>query len=85
MVYRNIKTGAELISTSVIVSPDWTLVQPRSEVPAPKEAPIVEPPKAEPPKEDPPKKEIPKEIHKDDPPKAAAKKSKSAPKKRAKK
>ena len=75
MIYRNIKTGAEIYSTSVIVSPDWILEKPKSEVLAPKEAPKPEPPKAEPKKEDPPKEE----------PKAAAKKSKSAPKKRARK
>lgn len=76
MIYRNIKTGAEIISTSVICSPEWMLVEANTQVSAPKEAPKPEPPKAEPKKEEPVKKEAPR---------AAAKKSKSAPKKRAKK
>lgn len=77
MRYRNINTGAEIISNSVIVSPSWEMVEDKTEVPAPKEAPQPEPPKAEPEKE---------ETSKEDPPKkATAKKSTSAPKKRTKK
>ena len=53
MIYRNIKTGAEIITESVIVSPDWC---PGTEKVAPKEAP-KEPPKEELPKEEPPKVE----------------------------
>ena len=76
MLYRNIKTGAEMMFGSKISSPEWIPVERISEPKAPKEAPKAEPPKAEPKKEDPPKEE----------PKATAKKSKSAPKtKRAKK
>ncbi len=75
MLYKNIKTGAEMMFSSKISSPDWIPVEKKVEVKAPKEAPKVEPPKAESLKEEPPKEE----------PKAAAKKSKSAPKKRAKK
>ena len=71
MLYKNIKTGAEMMFSSKISSPDWIPVEKKVEVKAPKEAPKVEPPKAESLKEE---------------PKAAAKKSKSAPKtKRAKK
>ena len=80
MLYRNIKTGAEMMFGSKISSPDWIPVE-RFEPKAPKEAPKPEPPKAEPIKEDPPKEETPKK----EAPKAAAKKSKSAPKKRTKK
>lgn len=76
MLYKNIKTGAEMHFASKISSPDWIPVETKEEAKAPKEAPTVEPPKAEPINEEPPKEE----------PKAAAKKSKSAPKtKRAKK
>ena len=75
MLYKNIKTGAEMMFSSKISSPDWIPVEKKVEVKAPKEAPKVEPPKAESLKEEPPKEE----------PKAAVKKSKSAPKKRAKK
>lgn len=83
MRYRNINTGAEIISNSVIVSPSWEMVEDKTEVPAPKEAPKSEPPKAEPPKEDSQKDVIPKE---EPPKKVAAKKSTSAAKtKRTKK
>ena len=75
MLYINIKTGAEMMFSSKISSPDWIPVEKKVEVKAPKEAPKVEPPKAESLKEEPLKEE----------PKAAVKKSKSAPKKRAKK
>lgn len=54
MVYRNIKTGAEIITNSVIMAPNW---KPMTEEVAPKEAPKPEPPKAELPKEEPPKVE----------------------------
>ena len=46
MIYRNIKTGAEIITNSVISAPNWEQIK----AVAPKEAPIVEPPKEEPPK-----------------------------------
>ena len=76
MLYKNIKTGVEMHFASKISSPDWIPVETKEEAKAPKEAPTVEPPKAEPINEEPLKEE----------PKAAAKKSKSAPKtKRAKK
>ena len=46
MIYRNIDTGAEIITESIIQSPAWRLV---TEKVAPKEAP-KEPPKEPPPK-----------------------------------
>ena len=45
MIYRNIKTGAEIITNSVICAPNYELVQKVN--PVPKEAPMVEPPKEE--------------------------------------
>lgn len=71
MIYRNKVTGAEIISRSVICSPDWVQVEKKADMVAPK----VEAPKPEPPKEEPeavPKKE----------PKSS---KSSAPKKRTKK
>lgn len=65
MIYRNIKTGAEIITDSVIQAPDWSLV---TEKVAPKEAPKPEPPKTELPKEEPPK------VEKSAPKKASSKK-----------
>ena len=70
MVYRNIKTGAEIITNSVIIAPNWIKVTDKV---TPKEAPIVEPPKEEPIKEEAPKEEPVKEE--------APKVTKSAPKK----
>lgn len=61
MIYRNIKTGAEIIAKSVICSPDWIPDEPKADKAAPKvEAPKPEPPKEEPPKQEPPKKAVPK-------------------------
>lgn len=65
MLYRNIKTGAEIEFSSEILAPDW---KPVKELKAHEEAPIKEPSLVE------PKETTPK-----------AKKTKSAPKKRAKK
>lgn len=49
MIYRNIKTGAEIISKSVISAPNYILVEDNT---APK-AVSEEAPKQEPPKEEP--------------------------------
>lgn len=72
MIYRNIKTGAEIMTKSVISAPNWILVEDKAD----KVAPKVEAPKPEPPKEEPPKQE---------PAKKAALKKESAPKKRSRK
>ena len=72
MIYRNIKTGAEIITNSVISAPGFELVQPKTV--APKEAPQPEPPKEEPPKEEPKEKEPPKAV------KSAPKKKKGSKK-----
>lgn len=56
MVYRNIKTGAEIITESVIKAPNWELVTGKV---APKEAP-KEPPKKETSIEEPVTKSAPK-------------------------
>lgn len=72
MIYRNIKTGAEIMTKSTIISPDWIPVEDKAD----KVAPKVEAPKPEPPKEEPPKQE---------PAKKAAPKKESAPKKRSRK
>ena len=56
MVYRNIKTGAEIITESVIKAPNWELVTGKV---APKEAP-KEPPKEETSIEEPVTKSTPK-------------------------
>lgn len=72
MIYRNIKTGAEIITNSVISAPGFELVQPKAV--APKEAPKPEPPKVEPPKEGPKEKEPPKAV------KSAPKKKKGSKK-----
>lgn len=71
MIYRNIKTGAEIMTKSTILSPDWIPVDDKAD----KVAPKVEAPKPEPPKEEPPV----------EPPKKAAPKKESAPKKRSRK
>lgn len=71
MIYRNIKTGAEIMTKSTIISPDWIPVDDKAD----KVAPKVEAPKPEPPKEEPPV----------EPPKKAAPKKESAPKKRSRK
>lgn len=71
MIYRNIKTGAEIITNSVISAPGFELVQPKTV--APKEAPQPEPP-VEPPKEEPKEKEPPKAV------KSAPKKKKGSKK-----
>lgn len=71
MIYRNINTGAEIIAKSVICSPDWIPVEPKTD----KAAPKVEAPKPEPPKEEPPV----------EPAKKAASKKESAQKKRSRK
>lgn len=71
MIYRNIKTGAEIMTKSTIISPDWIPVEDKAD----KVAPKVEAPKPEPPKEEPPV----------EPPKKAAPKKESAPKKRSRK
>lgn len=71
MIYRNIKTGAEIMTKSTIISPDWIPVDDKAD----KVAPKVEAPKPEPPKEEPPV----------EPAKKAAPKKESAPKKRSKK
>jgi hypothetical protein len=64
MLYRNVKTGDELMFSSVIYSPDWELVEdkkdkaqaelPRTE--APEAEPVVKPVKKEIPKKKPVKK-----------------------------
>lgn len=72
MIYRNIKTGAEIITNSVISAPGFELVQPKAV--APKEASKPEPPKVEPPKEEPKEKEPPKAV------KSAPKKKKGSKK-----
>ena len=54
MLYRNVKTGAEMLFSSVITAPDWVPVE-KTEPKALKEAPKKEPPKEEP-KEVAPKK-----------------------------
>ena len=41
MLYKNIKTGAEMMFSSKISSPDWIPVEKKVEVKAPKEAPKV--------------------------------------------
>lgn len=61
MLYRNVKTGDELMFSSVIYSPDWELVEdkkdkaqaelPRTE--APEAEPVVKPVKKETPKKKP--------------------------------
>lgn len=71
MIYRNIKTGAEIMTKSTIISPDWIPVDDKAD----KVAPKVEAPKPEPPKEEPPV----------EPAKKAAPKKESAPKKRSRK
>lgn len=71
MIYRNIKTGAEIMTKSTIISPDWIPVDDKAD----KVTPKVEAPKPEPPKEEPPV----------EPPKKAAHKKESAPKKRSRK
>lgn len=71
MTYRNIKTGAEIMTESTIISPDWIPVEDKAD----KVAPKVEAPKPEPPKEEPPV----------EPPKKAAPKKEPAPKKRSRK
>ena len=71
MIYRNIKTGAEIMTKSTIISPDWIPVDDKAD----KVAPKVEAPKPEPPKEEPPV----------EPPKKATPKKESAPKKRSRK
>ena len=71
MIYRNIKTGAEIMTKSTIISPDWIPVEDKAD----KVAPKVEAPKPEPPKEEPPV----------EPAKKAASKKESAPKKRSRK
>lgn len=58
MLYRNVKTGDELMFSSVIYSPDWELVADKKDK-AQAELPITEAPKAEP-VEKPVKKETPK-------------------------
>lgn len=54
MIYRNIKTGAEIISKSVISAPNYILVEDNA---APKKTAPQEAPKKEPPKEEPMKSE----------------------------
>ena len=71
MIYRNIKTGAEIMTKSTIISPDWIPVDDKAD----KVAPKVEAPKPESPKEEPPV----------EPAKKAALKKESAPKKRSRK
>lgn len=71
MIYRNIKTGAEIMTKSTIISPDWIPVDDKAD----KVAPKVEAPKPEPPKEEPPV----------EPAKKAAPKKESAQKKRSRK
>lgn len=71
MIYRNIKTGAEIMTKSTIISPDWIPVEDKAD----KVAPKVEAPKPEPPKEEPPV----------EPAKKAAPKKESAQKKRSRK
>lgn len=71
MIYRNIKTGAEIMTKSTIISPDWIPVDDKAD----KVVPKVEAPKPEPPKEEPPV----------EPPKKATPKKESAPKKRSRK
>lgn len=64
MLYRNVKTGDELMFSSVIYSPDWELVEDKkdkaqSELPrteAPEAEPVVKPVKKETPKKKPVKK-----------------------------
>ena len=63
MIYRNIKTGAEIILKSVIISPNFELVEKKTEkkVVSPEPIPYEAPKKEEPPKvEAPIKKEQPK-------------------------
>lgn len=72
MVYRNIKTGAEIITNSQIIAPDYVLVNGLGELAAKngvKFEKLHEP-------------EHEEEPVKKDPPKVPATKSKSAPKKR---
>lgn len=76
MVYRNIKTGAEIITSSVIIAPNYVLVQGLGELVAQSGAPIEELQAPEPENEEAVTKQTPK---------ASEKKSKSAPKKRTKK
>lgn len=77
MVYRNVKTGAEIITGSVIISPNYVLVEP-SQPFAPKK---TETPKAEPPKTEPEVKKDP--VQETKPAKKPA--NKSASKKRTRK
>lgn len=57
MIYRNIKTGAEIVTESVIMAPNWELVI--NQV-----TPLVEAPKQEPLKEETEPKKEPKEPKK---------------------
>lgn len=74
MLYRSLKTGAEINSDSEIKAPNWVPVESVIKVEPPKEEPKQEP-EAIP--------EEPKEEPQEEPKKAAPKKS--APKKRSKK
>lgn len=65
MIYRNIKTGAEIISNSVILAPDW---EPKIEAVTPKETPAKESPEMEITNKEPQK------VEKSAPKKAASKK-----------
>jgi hypothetical protein len=49
LIYRNVKTGAEIIVNSKIISPNFVLVEDEKKA---KEAPKKEPPKQEPIKEE---------------------------------
>lgn len=64
MIYRNIKTGAEIITKSAISAPNYILVEDKAV--APKTAP------AEAPKQEPPK-EVPEDKVKSEPKKAPKK------------
>lgn len=57
MIYRNIKTGAEIVTESVIMAPNWELVIKQV-------TPLVEAPKQEPLKEETEPKKEPKEPKK---------------------
>ena len=81
MIYRNIKTGAEIITSSVIKAPSWVLV-PDKRKEAPKAEPLIHKAKAEPVTE--PVETAPVEAEKEET-KQTAKATKSAPKKATKK
>lgn len=61
MIYRNIKTGAEIISNSLILAPDW---EPVTEKAPPKETPLPESPEMEISDKEPQERSAPKKAPK---------------------